>query len=377
MAEDHGVLRSKTIPASVSVNAKIEPPNSIFAKLSQPDAGDPSIRVAEFGAIDRLLWDANILFSQGRIEEVRMMAKTAQEKGQTSGYDLSISLLRMDGDKEAFEDMAVEYAVQTGNSPPVWLNAHDKQEQARVAPKRVELKVTSLLMENIIETTIKMETPWPLTLDFSQVTKMDESGVDIFQESLSARISRQESTKIENIDKILNNVIAKIKLAAYEGHEGLWTFSFNCLRLLGNRSLFDELCGDFVEKTGEDLPLWSDLRDPDDINPEISETSTHPVLVGFDVGDSLSEVNLNLLKRLVTNSAFNTSRKSNTPFILNFSSIRRWTIVDMAGVLMLLRQAAKDGIRFEFVNLNEMLFALMKAFAVDKQAKLAIAGSTI
>lgn len=350
---------------------------SSFGVLSNPDPSDPAIRIAELGQIDRVMWEANLLFAQGRLEEVRSSARAIQEKGQEVGYDLAIALLRLDGNKEAFEDLAVEYAVQTGNSPPVWLDTHDKHEKADAAPKRVMIKIASLMAENIIETTIKMESPWPLTLDFSEVTKVDAPGLDIFQESLTGRISREESTMLVNTEKLVASIVSKIRQATYNGNAGLWTFCFNTYRLTGNRHDFDELTADFVEKTGEDMPVFKDLRDEEEINRVADDSQTQQsVTMGFDVGDVLSGVCPDLLKKVYELEDFNSVRQLSQPFALDFASIKRWTIMDMSNVLQMIRQAERDKVTFEFLNLNELLLALFKGFGVEKHVRLVVAGGT-
>lgn len=344
-----------------------------FSDLGQQDSIEPGIRVAEFGHIDRLLWDANILFGQNRMEEVRALARIHQEKGLESGYGLAIALLRMDGNKKDFEDLAVEYAVQTGNSPPIWLDAHDKQEKAEAVPTRSMIKVTSLTVENIIETTIKMESPWPMTLDFSEVSKIDVSGLDIFQESLGGRIEREESTQLENVDRLLSNVIAKAKVAPYETNAGLWRFCFNCFRLMGKKDAFDDLAGDFVEKSGEDLPAWKDMRDLEDVRAVVPKS---PVVLGFDVGEVLSVVSPVLMSRLAGLEAFKQAKSKDEQFALDFSNVKQWSIRDMAGVVHFLIECKRTKIKISFVNLNEMLFALMKGFSIDSHATLVVAGGT-
>jgi ABC-type transporter Mla MlaB component len=357
-----------------TANPSSAPARSGFSAIAGQESGEPGIKVLELGHIDRLMWEANILFSMGRTEEIRTLAKTAQEKGHEMGYELSMALLRIDGNKQDFEDMAVEYAVQTGNSPPVWLDIHEFKKPAESAPKRVEIKVSSLLAENIIETTIKMESPWPLSLDFSEVTKLDAPGLDIFQESLAGRISRDEATKIKGIERILKNVTDRIKAAPAEGNKGLWAFCFNVLRLTGARTQFDDLAGDYVEKTGEDLPIWKDLREEDEINPP--QAAQAAVTMGYDVGDSLSKVSPALLSSLSTVAEFKEAKLNGDSFHIDFSNVRRWTVNDMAHVVLLLQQAAKEKIRLDFININEMLLALMKGFAIDKRAKLVVAGGT-
>jgi ABC-type transporter Mla MlaB component len=346
-----------------------------FSAIANPDQAETNIRVTEFGHIDRMMWEANILYAMGRNEEVKSMAAAAKDKGSDAGYQLSLAMLRMAGDKDAFEDLAVEYAVQTGNSPPVWLDVHEAPKAVNSAPKRIGVKVASLLMENIIETTIKMESPWPLELDFSEVTKMDAAGLDIFQESLAARISREENTKLIGIEKILKNVSDKIKSAPVDGNQGLWTFCLNANRLLGAKAAFEELANEFAQKSGDDIPVWKDLRDEEEINPP-SEAPA-PVAVGHKIGDSLSAVEPSLLRTLSTLKSFKEAKDNRTAFALDFSRIRRWTITDVASVIVFLQQGTKEGVSFELLNINEMLFALLKGFGVDKRARLVVAGDTI
>jgi len=101
------------------------------------------------------------------------------------------------------------------------------------------------------------------------------------------------------------------------------------------------------------------------------------VAIGHKIGDSLSAVEPSLLRTLSTLKSFKEAKDNRTAFALDFSRIRRWTITDVASVIAFLQQGTKEGVSFEFLNINEMLFALLKGFGVDKRARLVVAGDTI
>ena len=323
------------------------------------------------------MWEANILYGRGRAEEVRALAKDAQQKGQEVGYVLLVGMMRLDGNKQDFEDMAVEYAVQTGNSPPVWLDEHERKQSAPEAQsKRMAVEVAGLTSEAVIETTIKMETPWAMSLDFSKVSKIDGMGLEIFHQALSDRIQRRESTRLIKIDRVLGHLIPKLKAGAYGSATALWLLCFNCLRLTGGREQFDDLVADFVEHTGEDMPVWADLRDQDEIvkNEGAAQAALPVMAVDHTMKEALGELKPDLFKELAGGGKFAQRRAAGGLFVIDFTAVRRWSIEEMWLVSQFVSLCHKEHLKLEFRHVNEILLSLMKAFALDKHVKLIVAG---
>lgn len=347
---------------------------SAFGMLSKPDPADQAIRVSEYGQIDRHMWEANVLFALGRTDEVKANAKALKEKSHVLGYTLTLALLRLDGDQASFRQLAEEYAENTGNSPAVWLEAHEKSASTDAAINSTTVKISSLLTERILETTMRMDTSYPLTLDFENVTEVDSSGVDIFHESLTGRISRGESTILLSTDKLAGQISKKIRLDNYIGNPEITAFLLDVYRMTGNQHDFDELVSAGTKNDSSEKPMWSDLRDralPEFFNVKESRILTK----GFNIGESLAIVNPLLITSLQSNEEFQNSRQHGQDFTLDFSKVNRWTFTDMSGVLQFLRQAETIKISLKFINVNEILLALFKAFGIDKSVKLVVDGA--
>lgn len=339
--------------------------------ISVTENAEPGVRVAALGMIERGMWEGNILFGLGRHEEVRSLAKAAQEKGSQGGYALLLGLKRLEGDKQGFEDLAVEYAVQTGNSPPVWLDLHDRKE-IRAAPAHVTLTILALTSETVIEATIKMESPWPIRLDLASASKWDAMGVAIFNESLSGRILREEKTILLNAEPLVARIVTKIKPQAIQDFEPVWQFCFNAMRLMGDRQGFEILAHEFLEKTGE-LPVWTDLSEREAEDPEPTRTSARP---GIKAGDVLSVFTADFARQLAREADYAVARETDDVLTMDLAHIVRWTLADMVGLSAFVKTVAADGVRLELVNINEILLSLMHAFEIERYAKLVVAGGT-
>lgn len=343
------------------------------------DGSDAGLRVTEHGAIDRFMWEANIFYGKGRIDEVRTLAKDSIEKGHDAGHMLQMALMRLEGDKQAFEDAAVEYAVQTGNSPPVWLDAHEIKAIDDSAHKSISLTIQALTSDGIIETTIKMESPWPLTLDFSTLAKIDVMGLDIFHQALCERIKRGEETKLVGIARVLNYITPKLKEATSQSAMSLWEFCLNCYRLTGDRERFNEHAGEYAQRFDAPMPVWKDLSVQDEVPQSTVSTDKkmQPQAFVYEPKESIGEITPALAKDLLLQAGSASLIRTYGKVVVDLVAVRRWSVEEMPLVLDFIRHFAAHKIGIELHNANELLATLMRAFNVDKHARLTVAGDAI
>lgn len=344
------------------------------------DGADSGVKVTEHGSIDRVMWEAGILYGKGRIDEVRSVAKAAVEKGMKAGFLVQLALLRLDGNKQSFEDAAVEYAVQTGNSPPVWLDAHDiKDIPETKAPQKISIAIPALTSDGIIETTIKMENPWPLTLDFSGVTKTDVMGLDIFHQALNERIGRGEPTQLVGVDRVLRSIMPKIKDSSAQSTMSLWEFCLNCHRLTGDREHFNAMASDYADRFDASIPVWRDLsmHEEEKSTDATGANKLEPDGFVFVLKESVGELTVALAKDLFQKEDSAKSLRNTGKLIVDFVSVRRWSLDEMLRVIDFIRNVSKYKIGIEFHNVNEMLASLLAAFNVDKQVRLVMPGEGI
>lgn len=327
----------------------------------------PGISAVEIGATDRVLWDGARLFGDGRMDEYRSYLKKLREVQTDSAYAINFGMLRIDGDKEAFEDLAVEYAVNLGKSPPTWLEAHTVKDKN--AGQTSIVRVKSLTAENIVETTISLESPWPTVIDLSEVSKVDNTGIELYNDCLVERIARKDKTRIINGEKLLRGFVEKVKTGKVSENAAIWAFCFSYFRIVGDKASFDTMAAEYTAKGGA-AQVWSDESWTDD------RTVDDKLASGFTAGKTLSAVNVDFANRLVREGLVQQAVKKGEPIVVDFTNMKGGSIFDMAHVNAFLKTLLEHNAKVSFVNVNEIVLSLMRIIGVDKFAKVHTPGTT-
>jgi anti-anti-sigma regulatory factor len=321
----------------------------------------PGIKAAELGQSDKTSWEGLILYGQNRMEEFRELIKASQERPTEGSFNLGIGLARLDGDEMVFEDMAVAYAVANGKSPPVWSHLQPKPEKQ--AETWHNLKVKSIHSDEVLEATIKMESPISLIIDLGQVTDLDMTGIELFNESLTGRIEGGSKTRFVNHERFVNSYFEKIRDSS--ASESVWDFLFNILKIAGNRTEFDRIAEVFREKSGK-VRVWEDLSDPRE--REQDEIVQNVIRIG----ERLSELNAEFAKEIFKRADRPPKGSMMTVDFLNTVSC---SLLDIWAVHGFLKAMNAEKIDLHFINVNEIICAALNAFGVEKFAKISPPGA--
>jgi anti-anti-sigma regulatory factor len=327
----------------------------------------PGISTAEIGVTDRVLWDGARLFGDSRTDEFRSYIRKIRDTQTDSGYAMGFGMLRIDGDKDGFEDLAVEYAVNLGKSPPTWLESHTAKEKQ--VDQTAIVRVKTLTQDTIIATTISLESPWPTVIDLAEVTKVDSTGIDLFNDCLSERIARKDKTRIINGEKLIRGFRDLLKTGKHNEHPLTWAFCFTYYKVLGEQAAFDGLIADYMAKGGPAIK-WSDESWKDDRTIDVK------IANGFTAGKTLSAVNIEFANRLIREGILGEAAKKNEPITVDFSSMKSGSIFDMAHINAFLKACMDHNAKLNFINVNEIIFSILKIIGVDKFVKISTPGTT-
>lgn len=325
---------------------------------------DSSIRVKKLGQCHQVTWAAFHLFGAKMSTELKDYLLKAKEKDSISAYKFLIGLSRLDGDKKIFEDIAVEYAVQFGESPPSWYEGHTPK-RAAIGP--LEVIVESFSVDTIIEVTVKMENPRPLVLHLSTVKKIDLAGIDLFNESLYSRIQRGEKTSLINGENLIADLFGKLKsMQGKTPPKSLWDFCFNYLKLNGLKDEFEKASRDYT-KLGGELVHWKNLAEP-------LQTEKRKAFDGY-VGD---EELLTLTEKSATDFlATELGRKCAMTKTINvdFSRVRKGTLISAMNTNHFVKVFKQHGYSVNFVNVNEIFHEMFIAIGLDVNSIAVPSGS--
>ena len=322
---------------------------------------DPGVDVTHYGGCNRATWDCLLHFSSDSREVFKAHVEKAREQNVIEAHLMAIGLARLDGDKVAFEDAAVEYATTFDHSPPDWMEEHQSKKTEKV--DTVAIQVQSLTMESIIEATMKMENPRPLIIDLGKAAKSDTMGIDMFNESLNGRIERNDPTKINNVDRLVTHYIDQIKKQPAKNHQGIWNFIFNCCKLSGSKKLYD-LASKANEEAGGSPPKWENLA-----HEENQEASKQSQSKGIVLDGKLSTLNDQFARALFKMPEGTKALETKEPMIFDFVNIRQASLADARDIIHFTKVFQGLKVPFEFINVNEIIIEILKAIGIDQVAE--------
>lgn len=317
------------------------------------------VRVTEIGLTDQMAWDAMLLFSYGRMDEFRALVHAGHEKASESSYQLNLGLARLEGDQARFDSLGVEYAVNFNVDPPVWIETSGSSPLA-ATQQSVTITPVALTADTVVDTTLQMESPWALHIDFSQLKDTDAIGLALFAESLAGRADRSETTRVGNADGLLRSCLDALEEG--KGERAHWLFVLACYRANGDKARFSECAERYSARLGSFTP-WQDA--------ETGEASYEPVaLQGIDAGDQLSRLGFEFAKSVMKSPAYATAKAAKRPVVLDFVKMRTWSVFDISNLSACIRLIEGDQMRLHFVNVNEILISMLKSFQVDRTVQI-------
>jgi hypothetical protein len=330
---------------------------SKLGQISQ-SADSPHIFVGHLGDVDRVCWNAALMLGAGRMDDLRNFIQEVRGQGSEVAYQLSLGLARLDGDKELFEDLAVEYAVNLGVNPPNWIEQHNKVAKSENQDQIIQ--VGDLTFEAAIEVTIKMESPWPARIDMSEVKKFEEQGLELFNESMSSRSDRNLRTKIKNGDNLAGEIFEHVKKHSLIECKNAWDFLFMYYKLTGQKTSFETAASVFQKEGGKKLE-FTDLSEKDDA-PEVRKTAS----AGIPVGDKLANLNQDFAKKSLKMAASEKDIISDSRILFDFAYVRTASLTDIDSLSSFLTEMDAASAKVHFANVNEIVLGTLNALGVEQ-----------
>lgn len=318
---------------------------------------DPQIKVIALGNCTRTVWDCLMHFGDGRVDTFKASVEAAKASNLEEGFMLAIGQARLDGNKEAFEDVAVEYATAFGNSPPDWIEAH-------TVVKKVKAQNTIIDVGNItealaIETTIKMASPRAQVLDLSNTQKSDSAGLELFNDALQSRLDENSKTSVINGDRLVKHFLEKVRLIPSSQNPAVWKFIFHYCRLNNLKELFDQ-ASSAIALAGGDLPKWLDLSDHDNVT---KEAEYEPL--GILVGESLSTINAEFAHMCLKTPQGILAVQEKRPLIFDMVKTKVGSLMDTAAVIGFSHVLQAEKIPVCVFNVNEIFIEMFKVMGIN------------
>lgn len=318
---------------------------------------DPQIKVITLGNCTRTVWDCLMHFGDGRTDTFRAAVEAAKANNLEEGFMLSIGQARFDGNKEAFEDVAVEYATAFGNSPPDWIEAHTVVK--KVKAQNTIIDVGNITEASAIETSIKMASPRAQILDLSNTQKSDSTGLELFNDALQSRLDEKSKTSMINGDRLVKHFLEKVRLIPSSQNPAVWNFIFHYCRLNNLKELFDQASA-AIASAGGDLPKWQDLSDHESMTKEVEYEA-----LGILVGESLSSINAEFAQMCLKTPQGIIANQEKKPLHFDMVKTKTGSLLDTAAVVGFTHVLQAERIPVCVFNVNEIFIEMFKVMGIN------------
>lgn len=339
---------------------------AVKPQAAKPQSANPQnadIMVVETGSTERIHWDCANLFAEGRVDEIQRYVEQALKQKQIGAYEMLFGALRLKGDKETFETIALEYTVDSGQSPPNWLEIKTEE---RTKTEVETLPVTSMSAADAMSLVIRLENPEPLCLSFASVQKADPKGIEQINQAITERISRGDKLSVSQESGFITTMLQRAKAAGKnQAVIPLWNFIFNLYRLTGRYEDFDREGGDFIEMFGEEQQ-WRDLS-----GKSKASQSTDPAEVDTAIymPAKLAPPYENLIKKCV-------DAENDDEVVIDLSMVKMTNMAAVKVMVEVLKVATSNWkTRVHLRNTNEIVAAMFRIFGGDKHMRISFPGS--
>lgn len=340
---------------------------SVMPDKMLPSADSPHILVGKLGISDQLYWDAAVMLGLGRMDELRSYIKEIHGHGSESSYSLGIGMSRLDGDKVTFDDLAVEFAVNLGVNPPNWMEQHSKAVKTEIDMNAIV--VSSLVHDTIVDTTIKMESPWPIRLDLSKVADFSSIGLELFNESMNSRLDRKLKTIVTGGDDIFAKIHEFAKANSLQISKSAWMYMLSFLKLTNKSEIFSQVALEYMNAGGQQVTFENLAHKVE----EKSEVKLQPR--GIPLGDKLASLNQDLAQRIIKTAGFEKHIGTGLPIVIDLTLTKVASLIDINCLIAFFNEFSGAEVKFHFANVNEIILGILRAIGVNEDlVRLSAAG---
>ena len=320
--------------------------------------------------------EAAILYASGQAamaEQVLLVAVQGDnliDNGQRPWWML-LELYQLSGRQAEFDNLSMTFAARFETSPPSWRNLEEELlPVSQMLPKAAAVPTVAFVgkldssIVRLLEKVQKLgETSPVLRLDFTRVSEVDPIGCGLLLKILKRLQASPHELVLVGANDLAGRIRAILKVGRRDETEAPWLLLLEILRLLRSEVEFEETSMDYcvtfeVSPPAFDAPQKVTTEKADAISKPDAPAFAMPVLVEGKT-DSL----------LATIAEF---AASHDPAVIDCARLRRIDFNAAGQFLSSLAPVVAGGRVIEFVEVNQMVAALMDVIGLREIAKISI-----
>lgn len=331
-----------------------------------------------------------ILFSNGQIDAAEAVLRAgirADDLGHATqnAWLMLFELINQRGDRKAFEQLTMEYALRFENSPPAWFDYVETRARApQRAPRavaepavaaepsvRLPEKVDAEVVRSLEELKKLATTHAALTLDFSAVRSIDLVGAELLLRVVNAFKRARHELTLAGAEHFLGPLRGATEPGRRDASDALWMLLLEFLRVLDRQEEFDETAIQYCITFEVSPPSWEPA--PPNIRPGPALAIAPAASVDRAVDAAIDmfewcgviegEGEPHFGRVLV-------AAPGNPQMVVDCAQLRRMAFSAASAMLTLARRVQQAGGSIELRDVNPMVAALLHLLGVSNLAEV-------
>lgn len=307
--------------------------------------------------------EAAVLYANGNDRDAeQILTAVLDDPGALCGeglWRMLLDLLRLTGQREAFEARAAAYAARFGHAPPVWV---DLSAGRRRRPPRVNLAGTlgAQAQAQLARIEALALARGALILSLGRVHDVDGAGSALLRAFVRRLADEGVRLRVIETDTFVRRLARRLS-PGWAEEEDSWLLLLELLRQGGEEQRFDELAADYVRTFGVPAPARDEVTAASAPAPaqDVPETP-------FALEGELSGAANDALRQLAARATFGELLR------VDCAGLRRMDFVCAGALFNLLTSLRAQGKHVTLYDVNAMVGALLRIMSVDQVAHVTL-----
>ncbi len=319
--------------------------------------------------------DAAMLYANGRISETANLLQMflVQMPEEDSLWMMLFDLYAATGQKEEFEQLAVNYAMKREQSPPPWPGTSGQSGQSGQAAAAAAVQKTdsgqlfSLKgpldrnMADRLQLMLAAAASGTIQLDLSGIDSVTSEGCALLRMAL-VQLQRQQ-VRLQIASGALVGLLQQYVAKKVDVNQEYWLLLLQIYQLQGKMAEFEDLAVEYAMQFEVSPPSWEApkllaqvVAPPPTPEPEAQSANVY-ALHGIMGSGAMAELN-----------AFKAFAAAHQDVVLDLSAVERIEFSSVSMLMDALIQLSSQGKQVTVLNSNLLIYVLLVIMGIDQIA---------
>jgi anti-anti-sigma regulatory factor len=289
-------------------------------------------------------------------------------------------LINQYGDRAAFEQLTMDYALRFENSPPVWVEYGAAVAPRAAAPSTVAaatptsgaiVRLPDVIDANVVKPLEQLKqlaaSHSTLTLDASGARSIDLVGAELLLRVINAFKRASHELVVQGAEQLINPLRAAIEPGRRDASDAAWMLLLEVFRLLGRQDDFDETGIQYCITFEVSPPSWEPA--PPNMKTCAASTVAAPAAaVASD--DPLAWRGVIEAEGEPFFGRLTAEARVQKQLSVDCSQLRRMAFSAASALLTLVMKLQRGGATVEFRNVNVLVGALFHLLGITAIANV-------